>query len=356
MNGKSTQDVFSKAIDRADAKGEFLSSAQFDALAKLAKEGHKRLDIVNRISFSAPSIIASAARSLWSEHPQLIAPGGNAYTNRRAAAFIKYMEIILRYITSAILPGDASVLDGHLNGLNETYTALGVPKKSVAVAIYKMKNAAISIANDPNGITPGDCSDLMSELAGYFDRAAAAVDYSESTGYFDRVAAQEDYISLQPAVAVRNDIDKKIISAWISESEEVDTNQVILGKTYILNLQMVDDVPGSIPNSEIDESGLDTEWVVSSSTVELTSINPDMSDIIVRSKQIDSKTLWKANFSLNIPVFGNSKVSQFKITPKVTEKNASILVLIYALGEIYRQFNIQLGVVHPITENQLTVA
>jgi phycocyanin beta chain len=38
-----------------------------------------------------------------------------------------------------------------------------------------MKDAAVSIANDPNGITKGDCSQLMSELASYFDRAAAAV-------------------------------------------------------------------------------------------------------------------------------------------------------------------------------------
>jgi hypothetical protein len=38
-----------------------------------------------------------------------------------------------------------------------------------------MKEAAIKIVNDPNGITKGDCSQIVSELAGYFDRAAAAV-------------------------------------------------------------------------------------------------------------------------------------------------------------------------------------
>jgi phycocyanin beta chain len=38
-----------------------------------------------------------------------------------------------------------------------------------------MKDAAIAIANDPNGITKGDCSALMAELGGYFDRAASAV-------------------------------------------------------------------------------------------------------------------------------------------------------------------------------------
>jgi phycocyanin beta chain len=169
-------DAFAKVVSQADAKGEFLSSAQFDALAALAKEGNKRLDVVNRITAGASGIVASAARSLWAEQPQLIAPGGNAYTNRRAAACLRDLEIVLRYVTYAALAGDSSVLDDRcLNGLRETYQALGVPGGSVAVAIGKMKEAAIGVANDPNGITKGDCSALISELAGYFDRAAAAV-------------------------------------------------------------------------------------------------------------------------------------------------------------------------------------
>ena len=86
------------------------------------------------------------------------------------------MEIILRYVTYAVFTGDASVLDDRcLNGLRETYLALGTPGASVAVGVQKMKEAAIAIANDSNGITPGNCSSLMAEIAGYFDRAAAAV-------------------------------------------------------------------------------------------------------------------------------------------------------------------------------------
>jgi len=62
-----------------------------------------------------------------------------------------------------------------LNGLRETYLALGTPGASVAAGVQKMKEAAIAIANDPNGVTRGDCSSLMSEIGGYFDRAASAV-------------------------------------------------------------------------------------------------------------------------------------------------------------------------------------
>ncbi|OKH32157.1 phycocyanin subunit beta [[Phormidium ambiguum] IAM M-71] len=169
-------DAFAKVVSQADAKGEFLSAAQLDALTNMVREGNKRLDVVNRITSNGSTIVANAARALFAEQPQLIAPGGNAYTNRRMAACLRDMEIILRYVTYAILAGDSSVLDDRcLNGLRETYQALGTPGSSVAVGVQKMKDAAIAIANDPNGISKGDCSALISEVASYFDRAAAAV-------------------------------------------------------------------------------------------------------------------------------------------------------------------------------------
>ena len=171
-------DAFAKVVSQADSKGEFLSSNQFDALSNMVKEGNKRIDAVNRISTNASSIVSDAARALFEDQPQLIQPGGNAYTNRRMAACLRDMEIILRYVTYALMAGDASVLDDRcLNGLRETYQALGVPGGSTASGVQKMKEIAINIANDAKapGIVQGDCSAIMSELASYFDRAASSV-------------------------------------------------------------------------------------------------------------------------------------------------------------------------------------
>lgn len=169
-------DAFTKVVSQADARGAFLSTEQLDALNNMVAESNKRMDSVNRITSNASAIVSNAARALFAEQPQLIQPGGNAYTNRRMAACLRDMEIILRYVTYAIFIGDASVLnDRCLNGLRETYVALGVPGGSVAVGVQKMKDAAIAIANDRNNITQGDCSALMSEIANYFDMAANAV-------------------------------------------------------------------------------------------------------------------------------------------------------------------------------------
>jgi len=169
-------DAFAKVVSQADTRGDYVSDSQIDALKSMVAEGNKRMDTVNRITSNSSTIVANAARALFAEQPQLIAPGGNAYTNRRMAACLRDMEIILRYVTYAVFTGDASVLDDRcLNGLRETYLALGVPGGSVATGVQKMKEAAIAIANDRANITQGDCSSLMSELSSYFDRAASAV-------------------------------------------------------------------------------------------------------------------------------------------------------------------------------------
>nr|YP_009394077.1 phycocyanin beta subunit [Rhodomela confervoides]ARW62639.1 phycocyanin beta subunit [Rhodomela confervoides] len=169
-------DAFAKVVAQADARGEFLSNQQLEALKTIVNEGNKRLDTVNKINSNASAIVTNSARALFAEQPQLIQPGGNAYTSRRMAACLRDMEIVLRYVSYAMIAGDSSVLDDRcLNGLRETYQALGTPGSSVAVAVQKMKEASIALVNELTGVVAGDCSSLVSELSIYFDRAAAAV-------------------------------------------------------------------------------------------------------------------------------------------------------------------------------------
>ena len=169
-------DAFTKVVAQADARGQFISANEIDALAAMVSGSNKRLDAVSRISNNASTIVANAARALFAQQPALISPGGNAYTSRRMAACLRDMEIILRYITYSAFTGDASVLEDRcLNGLRETYLALGTPGASVATGVNLMKDAALSIVNDSAGISSGDCASLSSEIGTYFDRAAASV-------------------------------------------------------------------------------------------------------------------------------------------------------------------------------------
>ena len=91
----------------------------------------------------------------------------------------------MRYVSYALLAGDASVLqDRCLNGLRETYAALGVPSGSAARAVAIMKASAcahITNTNNTTGekrkmpVTDGDCNALSSEAASYFDMVISAI-------------------------------------------------------------------------------------------------------------------------------------------------------------------------------------
>lgn len=89
-------DAFAKVVAQADARGEFLSNKQIEALENILIDGNKRLDTINKINSNASAIVTNSARALFAEQPQLIQPGGNAYTSRRMAACLRDMEIILR--------------------------------------------------------------------------------------------------------------------------------------------------------------------------------------------------------------------------------------------------------------------
>ncbi|MGB3508095.1 MAG: bleomycin hydrolase [Microcoleaceae cyanobacterium] len=181
-------DAFSRAVISADSSTSCLSADKIGELRNFVAEGNKRLDAVNAVASNASCIVSDAVSGMICENESLIKGGGNCYPNRRMAACLRDGEIILRYITYALLAGDASVLDDRcLNGLKETYVALGVPAASSVRAVEIMKASSTAHINQTNEMykgtakyrkmetADGDCSALASECASYFDRVAAAL-------------------------------------------------------------------------------------------------------------------------------------------------------------------------------------
>ena len=174
-------DAFSRVVVNSDAKAAYVGGSDLQALKTFISDGNKRLDAVNSIVSNASCIVSDAISGIICENPGLIAPGGNCYTNRRMAACLRDGEIILRYASYALLAGDPSVLEDRcLNGLKETYIALGVPTNSSIRAVAIMKAAAVAFVTNVASqrkmdTTSGDCSALASEVASYFDRVGAAI-------------------------------------------------------------------------------------------------------------------------------------------------------------------------------------
>ena len=159
-----------------------LSRSQWAEAFRFVQEANKRLDVSNRIISNASTIVANSVDTLLTEETQLMKPDGtNRYNEGQIAACLHYLEILLRHIVYALIAGDLNVLkEGCLNGWRETYQAWGIACESMIVAVQKMKQAAIAIANDPKGITPGNSCSVICELAAYFDCVVTAL--AESQG------------------------------------------------------------------------------------------------------------------------------------------------------------------------------
>ena len=181
-------DAFSRAVVSADASTAPV--ADLAALKEFVASGNRRLDAVNAIASNASCMVSDAIAGMICENQGLIQAGGNCYPNRRMAACLRDGEIILRYVTYALLAGDASVLDDRcLNGLKETYAALGVPATSTARAVQIMKaQATAHIQDNPSEaragarlrkmgsiVTEDRCASLVAEASSYFDRVISAV-------------------------------------------------------------------------------------------------------------------------------------------------------------------------------------
>jgi len=181
-------DAFSRSVVSADAKTAAVGGNDIAALRSYVAAGNKRLDAVNAITSNAYCIVTDAVTGMICENTGLIQAGGNCYPTRRMAACLRDGEIVLRYISYALLAGDPSVLDDRcLNGLKETYIALGVPTQSASRAVGIMKSAATALIGQTNTpaaggskyrkmeTTQGNCSELISEASAYFDRVISAI-------------------------------------------------------------------------------------------------------------------------------------------------------------------------------------
>ena len=134
-----TEDVFTHASiepsshHRGGIEAEHRSCIELDrdAIDRIStyySESSVRLAAVELINREAAAIVREAAQRLWLADPELILPGGNAYTTRRLSACLRDMDYFLRYASYALIADDASILNARvLNGLDDTYKSLGVP-------------------------------------------------------------------------------------------------------------------------------------------------------------------------------------------------------------------------------------
>jgi phycobilisome core component len=134
------RDAITNLIKSYDVTGRYLDRDAIDTLKSYFETGTARIMAAAAINANAASIVKQAGAQLFAELPELIRPGGNAYTTRRYAACLRDMDYYLRYASYALVAGDTNVLDERvLQGLRETYNSLGVPIGPTVRGIQIMK-------------------------------------------------------------------------------------------------------------------------------------------------------------------------------------------------------------------------
>ena len=122
------RDAITGLIGRYDQLGRYLDRDAIDRINAYFAESALRLRAVELINREAAAIVREASQRLWLDDPELILPGGNAYTTRRLSACLRDMDYFLRYASYALVAADASILNERvLNDLDDTYKSLGVP-------------------------------------------------------------------------------------------------------------------------------------------------------------------------------------------------------------------------------------
>ncbi|MBW4625255.1 MAG: allophycocyanin subunit beta [Brasilonema octagenarum HA4186-MV1] len=137
------RDAVTGLIKNYDVAGRYFDRNAIDSLKSYFLSGTARVQAAAAINSNAAIIVKQAGSQLFDELPELIRPGGNAYTTRRYAACLRDMDYYLRYASYALVAGSMDVLDERvLQGLRETYNSLGVPIGPTVRGIQIMKEIA----------------------------------------------------------------------------------------------------------------------------------------------------------------------------------------------------------------------
>ena len=143
------QDAITGLIGRYDQQGRYFDRSAIDRLEGYFAESEARLAAVTLINREAAAIVREASQRLWLADPELLLPGGNAYTTRRLAACLRDLDYFLRYASYALVAADWRMLDERvLNGLDDTYKSLGVPTGPTARGILLMADVVLEMLSD----------------------------------------------------------------------------------------------------------------------------------------------------------------------------------------------------------------
>ena len=168
------RDAITGLIGQYDQLGRYLDRSAVDRIESYLDEADVRVLAVEIINREAAELVREASQRLFQADPELLLPGGNAYTTRRLAACLRDMDYFLRYASYALIAGDITILNERvLNGLDDTYKSLGVPTGPTVRSMVLLADVLCErLLNE--GILPYRCSLVRQPFEHMADGLAAS--------------------------------------------------------------------------------------------------------------------------------------------------------------------------------------
>jgi allophycocyanin-B len=154
--------VVSQVILNADDQLRYPSTGELRNIEDFFHSGEQRLRIASALSDNEKKIIGEASKQLWQQHPEYIAPGGNAYPDRQRALCLRDYGWYLRLITYGVIAGDKEPIEKiGIIGVREMYNSLGVPVGGMADSIKALKKASLSLLSQEDAIAAAPYFDYI---------------------------------------------------------------------------------------------------------------------------------------------------------------------------------------------------
>jgi hypothetical protein len=154
------------------------------------------------------------------------------------------------------------------------------------------------------------------------------------------------------------------INVWMAERENAPGAPLVRDESYTLCINvgprvtasLVDDPAADIPDSDIPQGGLSTEWILEATGAELASLS---SETTIDPGAAERALSWTARFAIRIPRSGESATIRLRCIPRAIT-DVRLRAAVYALdperagrAEFYRELTIDLWVVEPRMKQEI---
>nr|QCI08749.1 Allogcyanin gamma subunit [Sphondylothamnion multifidum] len=136
--------LVSRVILDADNELRYPSIGELQSLEDYFHTSEQRILVSRILRDKEQNIIQIASKSIFTIHPEYIAPGGNAEGPRKRSLCLRDYGWYIRLVTYGVLSGDKESIEKiGLIGVKEMYNSLGVPVLGMIDAIQCLKSATL---------------------------------------------------------------------------------------------------------------------------------------------------------------------------------------------------------------------